>query len=114
MSRRSTSEQAALYVDGLALCQWLLEKFDRDPGVLGPSLCGCALELIQTLVLALKDRARDERIELADEQLIRLRVLLRLAVDSERLSPEQYGFALDQVDAIGRQLGGWIRSLEPS
>ena len=65
------------------------------------------------MVLALKDRDRDTQIDLADEQLIRLRVLLRLAVDTGRLSDRQYGFALDKVDAIGRQLGGWARSLEP-
>jgi len=109
----SVSEHAPLYVDCMALCEWLLNKFDQAPGVLGASLCRCALELVQAVVLALKDRDREAQIELADEQLIRLRALLRLAVDTGRLSDQQYGFALGRVDAIGRQLGGWSLSLGP-
>lgn len=97
----------------MALSEWLLNKFDQDPGVLGPSLCRCGLLLVQAVVLALKDRDRDTQIDLADEQLIRLRVLLRLAVDTGGLSDRQYAFVLDKVDAIGRQLGGWARSLGP-
>jgi len=109
----SVSERAPIYVDCMALCEWLLDKFDQTPGVLGPDLCRCALALVQAVVLALKDRDRDTQIDLADEQLIRLRVLLRLAVDTGRLSDRQYGFALDKVGLIGRQLGGWARSLGP-
>jgi hypothetical protein len=107
----SVSDHAPLFVDSLALAQWLSDKFDQAPGVLGPSLCRCALVLVQAVTLALKDRRREEQIELADEQLIRLRVLLRLAVDSGRLNTDQYAFVLDKVDVIGRQLGGWRRSL---
>ncbi len=109
----SVSEHTPLYVDCMALCEWLLDKFDQVPGVLGPSLCRCSLELLQAVVLALKDRDRDTQIDLADEQLIRLRILLRLAVETGRLSDRQYGFVLDKVDAMGRQAGGWARSWEP-
>ena len=109
----SVSDRAPLFVDSMALNQWLLQKFDQTPGVLGPSLCRCALILIQAIALALRDRHQEEQIDLADEQLIRLRVLLRLAADGGRLNNAQYVYALDKVDAIGRQLGGWRRSLGP-
>ncbi len=103
--------QAPLFVDALALCQWLLERFASAAGQpLEQRLIGLALDLLETLTLALKGRERAQRIEEADETLIRLRVLLRLAADSGRLSAERYAHVLGRVDAIGRQLGAWQRS----
>lgn len=103
--------QAPLFVDSLALCQWLCAHQEALGAPLGPPILTLALELYQTLTLALKDRDRDARIEAADELLIRLRALLRLAVDCGRLNTDQYRHVLGQVDDIGRQLGAWRRSL---
>ena len=105
------SARAPLFVDALSIAKWLVEHFDRSAGALGPHVVAIALDLLQAVTLALKDRRREEQIELADEHLIRLRVLLRLAADCGNLTAEQYGHVLSHVDAIGRQLGGWRRSL---
>ena len=107
------SSQAPLFVDALALAQWLLNHFDGAAGPLAARIAAGALDLLEAVTLALKNRRRDEQIELADELLIRLRVLLRLAADSGQLTSEQYGHVLERVDEIGRQLGGWQRSLGP-
>jgi hypothetical protein len=90
----------------------LYERLESVGQPLGQPLLTLALDLLQTLTLALKGRDRDARIEEADELLIRLRVLLRLAVECGRLTVEQYGHVLGRVDDIGRQLGAWQRSLE--
>jgi hypothetical protein len=111
MSERSA--QAPLFVDALALNQWLLERFARAAQPLEERIIALALELLESLTLALKDRDRAARIEAADELLIRLRVLLRLAADSGRLRADQYAFVLGFIDNIGRQLGAWRRSLGP-
>ena len=108
-----TSARAPLFVDALAIAQWLVGHFDGAAGVLGPRIVAAALDLLQAVTLALKDRRREEQIELADEHLIRLRVLLRLASECGNLTAEQHGHVLARVDAIGRQLGGWQRSLGP-
>lgn len=111
MSDRST--QAPLFVDALALNQWLMDRFDATARPLEQRVIGLAIDLLECLTLALKDRDRDLRIEQADELLIRLRVLLRLAADSGRLRADQYGYVLGCIDNIGRQLGAWRRSLGP-
>jgi len=103
--------QAPLFVDSLALCQWLCERQEALGTALGPPILAAVLDLYQTLTLALKDRDRDARIEAADEMLIRLRALLRLAVECGRLSADQYGYVLGQVNDIGRQIGAWQHSL---
>jgi len=104
-------DPAPLYVDCSALCSWLLAKFNADSGTLERNLCQAAIDLLIAVSLALKDRRRELEIERADEHLIRLRVLLRLAKDDGKLDARQYQYALEQAAGIGRQLGGWARSL---
>ena len=106
-------KEAPLFVDASRLCAWVLERLGKRDEVLARRLCSTALDLLEHLTLALKRRDREDRIEAADEDLIVLRVELRLAAATELLSERQMLFALEQADAIGRQLGGWRRSLGP-
>lgn len=102
---------APIFADTRRLCEWLLGHFDDHGGVLAPRICGTALDLLEAVTLALKNRSREEQIDRADEVLIHLRVVLRLAETTELLNEEQTLYALEQADQIGRQLGGWRRSL---
>jgi hypothetical protein len=102
---------APLYVDASRLCVWLLESLGGRQEILARRLCTTALDLLEHLTLALKGRGREERIDRADEDLLLLRVQLRLAGTVDMLSESQMLFALEQADAIGRQLGGWRSSL---
>jgi hypothetical protein len=102
---------APLYVDASRLCGWVLERVGGREDALARRLSATALDLLEHLTLALKNRSREERIESADEDLIALRVQLRLAGATGLLSEAQMLFALEQSDGIGRQLGGWRRSL---
>ena len=104
---------APLYVDAFTLCEWLLGHFGDDSRVLPQALCRCALTLFEAVTLALKGRRREAHVEIADEHLIRLRAQLRLAQAMRYLSEGQMLHALERADAIGRQLGGWLRSFEP-
>lgn len=42
-----------------------------------------------------------------------LRIQLRLAAARGYMSEEQLLYAIELMDTIGRQLGGWIRALGP-
>lgn len=108
-----SQQHAPLYVDTFALCEWLLGHFGNDSRVLPKALCDCALALLEALTLALKGRRRDEHLEVADERLIWLRSQLRLAQALGYLDQRQLLHALERADGIGRQLGGWLRTLEP-
>lgn len=105
-------KQAPLYTDTLALTEWLLGHFDQETSTLARRLCTNALSLLEALALALKDRLREERVEEADERLITLRLQLRLMGLTERLNDKQLRHALELADQIGRQLGGWRRSMD--
>ena len=103
--------RAPIFADTFSLCQWLLERLDGQPGVLSSAVCTNVLKLLEAIVLALKGRLRQERLEEVDERLITLRLHLRLANTTGLLNEDQFLFALQAADRIGRQLGGWQRSM---
>lgn len=102
---------APVFIDAYTLCQWILQHFDDQPGILAQSLCRNCLHLLEAITLALKGRLREERLEQADEYLITMRLKLRLAAGTDLLDDQQMFYAVDLVDRIGRQIGGWLRSL---
>jgi hypothetical protein len=93
------------------LCAWLLKKGRAQPhDVLAQALSQEALQLLDAVTLALKNIDREEALRKIDLILIRLRLRLRLAMETELLDDRQGQYALQQTDAIGRQLGGWQKS----
>jgi hypothetical protein len=107
-------EPAPLFTDAFQLSTWLLQRLDADPRTLPRAICQRALRLLAMITLALKDRDRLASLGDADESLIVLRVQLRLAGATGLFTEDQLLFALGYADRIGRQLGGWQRSLDAS
>lgn len=58
-------------------------------------------------------RARQERLDRADEALDRVRLYLRLVAHWRWLSSGQYHHAAGMVAEIGRLLGGWQKASAP-
>ncbi len=55
---------------------------------------------------------RTSRVQLlrqADEELTRLRLLVRLSFDMQFLNLKSYEYASRQIAELGRMLGGWIK-----
>lgn len=73
MARTNRASPPPLYRDATALCQWLLGHFRQSQDMLARALCDNALRLHEDVVLALRERDLDVRIESADERLIVLR-----------------------------------------
>jgi hypothetical protein len=67
--------------------------------------------LLETLIQAKYTRNRQRLLEQANLALEVLRFQMRLAKDLQCLKVNSYGFASKAIDDIGRQLGGWLRSL---
>jgi len=107
-------DPAPIYADTFALTEWLLGRLDGSERLLGREICHDALRLTEAVVFALKGRSVGARLDEADERLIALRIKLRMAGSLGLLTDEQLLFAFQACDAIGRQLGGWLRSVGPS
>jgi hypothetical protein len=112
LKTRNHDLRAPIFTASWDLCAWLLKKARAQPhDPLARTPAEEALRLLNTVTLALKNVDRENALADADLILIRLRLRLRLAVETDFLTDRQGQFALRQADDIGRQLGGWQKSL---
>jgi hypothetical protein len=92
---------------------WLLAETAHFPRsqrfVVTRRLLDAALDFQELLLEAnnLWGRARLNKLELADAELDKVRLYLRLAFRWQWLSSGQYGHGARQVAEIGKLLGGW-------
>lgn len=95
------------------LTRWYLNHTNRFPKnyrvTLGDRI---DRQLLDMLALVQRASVRHEKaamLELLNEELNVLRALTRLCVDLECLKGRQYEFASEQIEEIGRQVGGWLK-----
>ena len=92
---------------------WLLPhvaKFSRDHRfTLGKRLEEGVLEVLELLVDASYAGQKNWLLQQANSRLNRVRYLVRLAKDLRQLSMKQYEFAARALDAIGMEIGGWLK-----
>jgi hypothetical protein len=105
--------EAPLFVQTMALARWLLQHLD-GPSVLVERIQRDALRLLDDVVLALKDVDRDESLARADTTAALLRVHLRLSQEVGAIDERQLVYLAGELDAVGRQIGGWQRRLAQS
>ena len=103
---------APLYVEVHDLAVWTMDRTgtwrDRNAATLAERVAGAVCDLVTSVALGLTFPAtRGRHLEAADEAIVRLRTLLRLAEALGLLSPRGLRFAAGRLQAAGRMLGGW-------
>ncbi|QDT40340.1 hypothetical protein Pan241w_03960 [Gimesia alba] len=97
---------------------WLLKHTQRFPKHLRHSytnrLEGVAFEFEELILMAntLRGKQRQEFLALADGKLLCLRGLLRYTIDLTLLGSNQFRFAAECVDELGRLLGAWQKGAD--
>ena len=101
-----------LHRDTVALSGVLLESLDAADS-LRDRLARVALDLVEdvTLAVAGNDDRRRERLEDADTGLRLLRTHLELSRSLGLFDEGDYLDLAEQADIVGRQIGGWLKSL---
>lgn len=99
--------------DTLALCAVLVEELD---GVAAYARLAARLEdsagrLVEHVACACRGIDRPGRLLAADAELCALRAHADIAVEVGLLDEKLYLGLLEQADKVGRQLGGWLKSL---
>lgn len=112
-----SEHHAPIYVAAHDLARWILERIEAWPhergGTLRQPLSETACQLLTAVSLAMTfPRKRVDHLRSADETVVRLRMLLRLAGDLALLSPGGLRHAQGKLLAIGRMLGGWQKQLQ--
>ncbi len=102
-----------LYRDAFALCGVLLEEVEREAPYerLRRRLGDGALRLLDDVTLAFAGFGRRDRLEDADAELATLRTHLRMAYELEVFEEEMFLALAEQADAVGRQIGGWLKKI---
>ena len=103
---------APLYIRTRDLVEWLLSRilsWERAPReMLGRPLFEAGEMLLDAIALALvMPDSRPAHQEVADRAIVCVRELLRLSAGQTLLSRRQLRFALEELDVMGRMLGGW-------
>lgn len=106
-------DPAPVLRDTWMLVDRLLNRFDQHADALSRRITERALDLLEQVTLALKAPAPTARIDEADECLAMLRMLLRLAAERGQIDDRQLMADLQIANDVGRQLGGWLKSLVP-
>ena len=93
---------------------WLLgrvEKFPRSQKfTLGDRIVNVSLDILDTLIEATYTRKRLPLLQKANVQLEKLRFLIRLCHDFKLLSSKQYTYISNEINEVGKLVGGWIKS----
>ena len=90
------------------------KKFPKsDKYSLGEKIKNLLLEILELLIEAetAKHDWKQPILEKTSRKLDLLKILLRLANDIKIMDDKKYLTAQDQVQEIGRMLGGWIKAV---
>ncbi len=104
---------APLFTRSYSFYSWLLDHFEKIEHYpqLKTTVLDNANKLMEAITLALQGYASQERVLAADEALALLRLHLRMAEDKKMLTEKQYRFVVETMDDIGKQIGGWQKSM---
>ena len=96
---------------------WIVQKVEKFPKSyrfsVGQRLIDTALDLLLLLVEAAYRRDKREALLAASVRTNALRFLLRLAHDLRLLPGSAYAFATENLDEVGRMVGGWEHATNP-
>lgn len=108
-------KEAQIFIDSYKTCQWLLQNIPKaltiTDKMLTKRIVRKALVILEELTLAVQGYETLDHVMRADESVALIRVEIRLAMEQELLSVKQYQYLIEQYNCIGRQIGGWLKSL---
>ena len=97
------------------LLLWLIPQLDKFPRVrrftLGERLEQTLLEVLELTVEASFSRAKQAPLKRANLRLEVAKHLWRFAHELKLISTRRYEYGSQLMDELGRQLGGWLRSV---
>lgn len=92
---------------------WFMQQMPKFPRshrfVLGDRIQTLSLDILENLIEAAYTRDKLSLLKRTGINIEKLRYLIRASHDLSFLSMRQYQFVAEQLDEIGRMIGGWQR-----
>lgn len=96
------------------LILWTIPQLDKFPRnhkfTIGDRIESLLLEILELLIEAAYTHKKNIALNEANIKLEKLRFMIRISKDLRLLGIKQYQFAAKQIDEIGKQIGGWLKS----
>lgn len=114
------SDEMVLFTRTYDFLSWLIPltmNFPRSQRfVVTSRLQGATLNFQELIIAAntLRGKPRAEKLRLADAELLKVRLYLRLCERWRWISLGQYRHASQMVAEMGKLLGGWIKNMSAS
>ena len=106
-----TTVQAVPKLDDVII--WLMgrvEKFPRSQKfTLGDRIVNISLDTLDILIEATYTQKRLPLLQKVNVQLEKLRFLIRICHDFKLISAKQYTYISNEINEVGKLVGGWIR-----
>jgi hypothetical protein len=108
------NEDYPLFVKWMSVLDWILERSERMPKSVRFSvasrMASYALDVTEGIVEAIYSRDRVPILHRTNLVVEKLRVLMRICHGRRYISGRQYAFISEELDEVGRMLGGWRRA----
>jgi len=89
-----------------------VKNFPRDSRfILGDRILSNCYDILEGLVEARYAREKNRILSNQNLRLEKLRFQTRLCRDMKIITAKQYGFICELLDEVGRNIGGWLKSL---
>jgi len=92
---------------------WLLdkcEKFPRDVRyTISNRIGNLAIDILEEITEAIYTKERVKKLDSLNLKLEKLRILCRLCHDRHYLSTQQFSYVTQQINEVGKMLGGWLK-----
>jgi|TARA_B100001964_G_scaffold244304_1_gene325227 hypothetical protein len=93
---------------------WLLNKVESFPRskrfTLGNRIVNHVLDILESLIEARYSSDKVSILKTANIRIEKLRYLIRLCVDNKIISISSYEYISKEIDFLGRQVGGWLKT----
>jgi hypothetical protein len=112
----TVQRQSPIFTKTSDFLLWLMQHTEKYPKSerfrLARRLEDAAFDFFELLVKATRSsRQKRQALLLADLELEKLRLYVRLAMQRKLATPNQYRFASGALLEIGRLLGGWLKTV---
>jgi len=107
------AEEMLIVKKAYAFSKWLLQHTGKFPKSYRFSVAvrmeNTVLEFTELVAVANMRSNRVSLLRQADEDLTRLRLLVRLSYDMQFLNLKSYEYGSSQIAELGKMLGGWLK-----
>lgn len=98
------------------IANWLINKVESFPRgkkfTLGDRIINSILDVLEMLIEAAYSEDKKGILKQANIRIESLRYLIRLCVDNKIISLNSYEYISNEINKLGKQVGGWLKSKE--